>query len=218
MGKFIDLTGQKIGRLKVLKRAPNNKFNQVCWVCLCDCGNTVTVIGTRLHNRKTLSCGCIRKEITKQRNLDTGKAKGASKTRLYSIYKGIKRRLFNQNDASFSNYGGRGIEICREWLDDYKEFERWALKNGYNENLTIDRIDVNGNYCPENCRWVDRKTQSNNKRNNHFITVNGITKTLSEWSDISGVHYYTIFDRISHGWNERDAIFTPASMNKKEGR
>lgn len=214
MMKFIDLTGQKIGKLTVLKRAPNNKFNQVCWVCTCDCGNTITVIGTRLHNRKTMSCGCLVKEKLRKNNIDRGKAKGSSKTRLYRIYKGMKGRIFNPNNKSFPNYGGRGITICDEWLNDYKEFERWAMDNGYQEGLTIDRIDVNGNYCPQNCRWIDRKGQSNNKRNNHQITIDGCTKTLSQWSEISGVHYYTIFDRISHGWTAKEAVFTPANTKK----
>lgn len=208
MPKLCDLTGQRFGRLIVVDRAKNNKFNQVCWICQCDCGNTTVVIGSRLMQGKTKSCGCLQKEATANRNYNKGTAKGDSTTKLYVVYKAIKARLYNKNNKSYCNYGGRGIKMCQEWLDDFQSFKKWAHLNGYAEGLTIDRIDVNGDYEPSNCRWVSKAEQAINKRNNHLITCQGETKTLSQWADISGVCHATIIDRISRGWDIEKAIFT----------
>lgn len=127
--------------------------------------------------------------------------------RLYKIHQKMKERCYNKNAKSYKNYGGRGITICKEWLDDYKNFKEWALKNGYNDNLTIDRINVNGNYEPNNCRWADAKTQQNNRRNNHYIEYNGQIKTLKQWSEIYNLCPDTIAKRIKRGV-DKDELFS----------
>ena len=191
MGKFIDLTGQKFGRLTVIKYVGKSK-----WLCKCECGNEKIVSTTHLKN-DTKSCGCLRAENTKKRNTKHG----FRYSRLYIIWKDIKRRCYNKNSKSYYLYGERGIIVCQEWLDDFMNFYDWAMPNGYKDNLTIDRIDVNGNYEPSNCRWVDRKIQANNKRNNCNITYNNETHTLSEWAEILNINYDKLRYRIYRNWN-----------------
>ena len=131
-------------------------------------------------------------------------------SRLYRIYNHMKDRCYRPNDKRYRDYGGRGIVICEEWKNDYLEFKNWALANGYRDDLTIDRINNDGNYCPQNCRWVDRFVQGNNTRNNHLLTFNGETKTLSQWSRESGLKITTIYMRIyQYGWTIEEALTTP---------
>lgn len=121
----------------------------------------------------------------------------------------MKTRCYNPNYDKYSYYGGKGICICREWLDSYDAFEEWAIANGYNDSLTIDRIDVNGNYCPENCRWVTRKEQANNRTSNRLITYNGETKSVQQWSDLTGIPHKTLWQRIEAGWPVHKVLTTP---------
>lgn len=122
-------------------------------------------------------------------------------TRLFNIYNNIKYRCYNRNHHKYKIYGARGITMCDEWLHDFMTFYDWAVNNGYNESLTIDRIDVNGNYEPNNCRWVDMKTQQRNRRNNSLVTYRGETKTLSEWCELLGLNYKTVQSRLRYGWS-----------------
>ena len=128
---------------------------------------------------------------------------GRKNERLYRIYNNMKNRCYNINAMYYKNYGGRGITVCDEWLNDYSTFKNWALCNGYANNLTIDRIDNDESYNPSNCRWVDMKTQSNNKRNNVIY----LNKTLQQWCDELGISRRTVADRIKRGWNIEDALF-----------
>lgn len=140
----------------------------------------------------------------------------SNKERLYETWCHIRQRCNNPNDRVYPLYGGRGIKVCGAWMSDYQSFRNWAMDNGYREDLTLDRIDNNGDYCPENCRWVDRKTQANNRRTNRLITYNGITHTLSEWSEITGIKWCTILARINKGWSTEKALYTPVRRGKCE--
>lgn len=205
-----DLTGQKFGRLTVLGRGEDFRRkdgrHNATFVCHCDCGNLTTVIASHLKNGNTKSCGCIHKEFVASIN----KSHGKTETRLYRIWLRMKQRCNNKHTACYEYYGARGIAMCREWADDFHSFETWAKSAGYNDTLTIDRIDVNGAYCPKNCRWVSRKTQANNMRSNRYITYNDKTQTLSQWSDETGLNRQTITTRLDKlGWSVEDALTKP---------
>lgn len=137
-------------------------------------------------------------------------------TRLYSIWKAMKTRCFNPNFASYMRYGGRGISVCKEWADDFPTFREWALANGYSDDLTLDRIDTNKGYSPDNCRWASYTEQANNTRRNIKITVNGETGTVAEICRKYSVNHFLVYDRITRlGWEPEKAIFTPARKTTK---
>lgn len=189
MPKLIDLTGQRFGRLVVLSFA-EKKNRRMMWNCICDCGNKVVVCGTDMRSGNTQSCGCQRKENFNHKKHEK------HNTRVYRIWKGIKSRCFNPNRKGFHHYGGRGITMCDEWKDDFQAFYDWAMSHGYEDNLTIDRIDVNGNYEPLNCRWVDSFTQGTNKSDVVFVEYNGEKHPLSVWAEITGIKHATLYNRI----------------------
>lgn len=139
---------------------------------------------------------------------------GQWKKKIYAVWRDMKQRCSNPNNKSFKNYGGRGIKVCDDWIEA-KNFIDWAYANGYDETLTLDRIDSDKDYCPSNCRWVTMKVQQNNKRNNHFITFNGKTKTIKEWSEETGISNETIRRRIEYGWEVEAALYEPPQIKKK---
>ena len=195
MGAFIDLLGQRFGRLTVIERMPNNQRRQAVWKCICDCGKEVIVEAGHLRSGHTQSCGCYGREQATKHNT----SHGMSKTRLHSVYHTMKGRCYNQADPKYYRYGARGIIVCDEWLKDPKSFFDWALSHGYKKGLSIDRIDNNGNYCPENCRWVDAYVQANNKSTNQIYEYNGEKKTISALAKELGLTYSAVKARIKRG-------------------
>lgn len=134
---------------------------------------------------------------------------GKRNTRLYRIYHNMKSRCLNQNSLFYHRYGGRGIEICEDWLNSFQSFYDWSITHNYGDNLTLDRINNDGNYEPNNCRWVNRRIQCVNRSNNHIVTINGMTKSLMEWCDFYNINYRTVQDRLKRGWSEEKALCEP---------
>lgn len=187
--KFIDLTGKKFGKLTVIKRV-ENICGRSAFLCRCDCGEKLIVKGFLLKKGITKSCGCLRRKVAKE-NLDIAhranqkyKLKNFSlNKKIYMAWLNMKNRCCNKNSKNYKNYGGRGIKVCKEWLNDFESFYEWAINNGCEQGLSIDRINNNGDYTPSNCRWSDMKTQSRNRRTNHLLTINNETHCLIEWSE-----------------------------------
>lgn len=192
----IDLKSQKFGRLKVLDFA-YNKNRKSYWKCLCDCGNIKIIESYKLKTGHTKSCGCYAKEVTRNNTITHNK----TNTKLYRTWQNMKRRCDNKKTKSYKYYGEKGIRVCDEWLHDFMNFYNWAMQNGYKEELSIDRINVNGNYEPNNCRWVDIETQANNKTNNHFLSYNGKTLTINQWAKELNIPRETIKSRIKYNFS-----------------
>lgn len=242
MGKFIDLSGQRFGKLVAIERVvdyrrPSGK-SEARWKCVCDCGReTFSDSWSLTHGVKT-SCGCATHDLLSASMMKThtkhpeiainfkkmATTHGESKTRLYHIWSGMKSRCNDAGCAGYENYGGRGVRVCIEWENDYLSFKAWALSHGYDENArrgqcTLDRIDVNGDYCPENCRWISQKEQMQNKRNTHYVTHNGETHSVAEWSKILGVPVNTLYSRLGWlGWTEEQALAENGAEIRKNER
>ena len=207
MGRYVDLAGMKFNRLTVLQRVANKGY-KVQWLCACECGNLITCRTQSLKSGHTKSCGCLARETIIQMHV----VHNESKTRLYNIWHSMIARC---NDKNNSRYGGRGIAVCGEWATDFLSFRNWALKNGYEDGLTIDRIDIEQNYCPENCRWATMKVQQNNRCNTIQIEYDGEIKQLAIWADEVGMQYRTLYNRIFvRKWSIEDALTKPVRKPK----
>lgn len=191
------MIGKKFGKLTVLEECEERSKNEKLYKCICDCGNITYVRGSPLRNGHTKSCGCLRKAVIH----------GKSNDRLYHIYCNMIGRCYNENHISYFWYGRKGIKVYKPWVNDRTEFFKWAINNGYQDNLTIDRIDVNGNYEPSNCRWVDMKTQQNNRSNNICLTYNGKTQTISQWASELCINRKTISTRYYRGYTDKECLF-----------
>lgn len=202
MTKMIDISNKRFGRLTVISFVGivgKNPHNQ--WKCVCDCGNEIVVSGANLRSNVAKSCGCLQKEKASEANTKHGQSK---KTKEYSAWIGMRKRCNTKSSEDYPDYGGRGIKVC----------ERWDLFSNFVEDMEIapkgfslDRIDVNKGYSPDNCRWADAKTQARNKTNNRLISLNGIIKTLAEWAELSGTDRRNIHKRIKRGWAVEQAIY-----------
>ena len=216
MSKCIDLTGQRFGRLTVVGRADNYitpkgaKFSR--WNCICDCGKKTIVVSSSLRSGNTTSCGCYHDQCCRERRIKHGKSGG----KLNWVWTAMKERCLNPNSKDYKYYGARGITVCDDWENSFESFMDWAYSNGYQEGLSIDRINVDGDYCPDNCRWADAKMQANNTTRNRKITYNGETHTVSEWSEITGIKYRTILQRANMGWNAERILMEPAKRGKNQ--
>lgn len=212
MSNFIDLTGQRFGRLTVISRAENNAQNKAMWNVRCDCGVEKIVSRANLRNGTIVSCGCYARDLHKKQHLKHGESKKNKRTRLYVIWCDMRQRCYKKTAIDYERYGWRGIKVCEEWLgtNGYQNFKEWALSNGYAENLTIDRIDNNGNYNPSNCRWITIQEQANNRRSNHILEFNGKRQTISQWSREFGVSKHLLYSRVVRlGWSVEKALTTP---------
>jgi hypothetical protein len=203
----LHLSGSTFGKLKVLEISERRKRKgrwTTYWNCLCECGRSTTVSTNDLRTGNTSSCGCGHKSV----NLKHGE----SKTRLYRTWCGIKKRCLNPNEEGYKNYGGRGITLFKEWNDSFEPFRDWALANGYKDTLTIERINVDGNYEPSNCTFIKNEEQSFNRRTTRYETAWGETKALCAWAKDPRclVSSHALWLRIErYGWNFEKALTTP---------
>jgi hypothetical protein len=197
--------GDKFGMLTVKKifKKKNKKGHNINFINAdCECGSNKDYNLYQLTSGGTVSCGCLKNEQLIKRST----IHNQRHSHLYEVWKTMKQRCSNPNHISYKNYGGRGIKVCNEWQQDFTSFYEWSNSNGYKQGLTIDRIDNNGNYCPENCRWVDRIIQANNTRGNKYITINNQTDTLSNWLRHYNLTYDKYYKRIKKGFTEQQAL------------
>ena len=216
MNKVKDLTGQRFGNLVARSIVGQDKHKNVVWLCDCDCGRTHEVVSRALVNGSVNSCGCIKRGKFRNKRAENH---GGSKERLYRIWGCMLNRCYDPNRPEFRSYGGRGIEVCGEWRNSYRAFREWAHTNGYDPKLpgnkcTLDRIDVDGNYEPSNCRWIPMSEQCLNKQDTVRIDYRGKLITIQEAERIGGIAASTIRSRLGRGWSVIDAIEKPARVFK----
>ena len=193
------IIGERFGRLTVIDYDHMGKGGNSYWLCKCDCGNNTVVSKCHLKDGHTRSCGCYSIELSTERLLSIPRVRTSDEyKRIYRIWHGMIDRCENHNNLYHGSYGGRGIYVCEEW-HDFKTFYDWAINSGYDDDLTIDRIDNNDGYYPDNCRWADRVTQLNNTRRNRYLTYCGVRHSFSEWSRILNVPRSSLQYRIRHG-------------------
>lgn len=198
--RFKDLTGNKYGRLTVLKRVEDAKNGAKRWLCKCDCGNEKIVRASNLISGSTKSCGCLQKENGIKRGKSSA-SHGMCGTHIYRVYRQMISRCYNPKKDGYKRYGGRGISVCNEWLGEngFINFYNWSLENGYDESLQIDRIDNNGNYSPDNCRWVTAKENMRNRSVNHFIDTPFGRITIAEFAEEINADYDLIYTQVWKG-------------------
>ncbi len=204
--KGSDITGNKYGRLTAIRKTEKrNKYKQLLWECLCDCGNTHYVWVGSLTQGHVKSCGCFYPY-----------AGDKDKKRIRKIWQGMIDRCYNPERISYKIYGAKGITVCDEWLNNFDAFYRWSINNGYKPGLTIDRFpNKTGPYSPDNCRWATYVQQANNRTNSTLLTLNGQTRTIAEWSPIVNISQYLISQRIRRlKWSVEDALTKPVKTKK----
>lgn len=211
MKKYRNLTNQKFGRLTAIKMIKREN-HKTYWLFKCECGNEIVIPFTYVTTGDCKSCGCYRKEKCKD---NAKRTHNMSKTRMYRIWTHMKKRCYDVNAQAYMNYGDRGIKVCNEWKNNFINFYNWAINNGYREDLSIDRIDVNGNYEPSNCRWATIKEQNNNMRRNHWIYYNDEKLTMKQFSEKYNIPYDLVKNRIRYKWSIERIINTPLKVYAK---
>jgi len=214
MGKKIEMKGQKFIRLLVLYECEERKNGLVVWRCKCDCGKEVEVRGCDLRSGKVISCGCLGREKTIKACTTHGFTRGYQQHTLYRKIAGMIQRCENPNDRQYHNYGARGITVCPEWHDP-KTFYDWAISNGWEEGLQIDRIDVDGGYEPGNCRFVTIKEQQRNKQNTYWLEWQGKLRRLVDLAEEYGVPNHVLHHRLNNGWPLDQALNKPIAVRGK---
>ena len=199
--------GRRFGRLEVvgIRRERRGKRNTIMAHCRCDCGSEKDVFWQALADGRVKSCGCLNRELTAKRGHDNARHGGCG-TRLYRIFRSMRERCERPRHMHYASYGGRGIKVCPEWRGNFAAFREWATSHGYADNLSIDRIDNDRGYSPDNCRWVDTRAQGNNRRTCHLLTVSWQTHTISQWAKLTGIGKTTIKERMRRGWSAERAL------------
>lgn len=205
--KASNLVGRRYGRLVVVAFHHSDGEKRF-WLCKCDCGGEKVVSTGVLNYGAVASCGCLKLETQRKNRTKVIKHGFSHKERLYEIWKNMRRRCYDPTNKRAEHYYRKGVTVCDEW-NDYAVFREWALNNGYSDNLTLDRIDNNGNYSPSNCRWATPKQQANNTSRNRMITYAGKTMTMSEWADCVGLTYAALNHRMQRHWPVGKALTTP---------
>lgn len=195
----MDYSNTKYGKLKLLEKVKIKNDNHITYKAICECGNIVYIRATDIRKNKRKHCiHCFNARTTHHK----------TNTKLFNVWQSMKQRCYYKKHKDYNNYGGRGIIVCDNWKSDFENFYNWAINNGYKNNLQIDRINVNGNYEPSNCRFVPAKTNSVNKRNTRYIEYKGITKSLREWADEYKINYRLLQSRLDRNWDMEKALFT----------
>ena len=211
-----DLFGQRFGRLTVTREGERTSSGRVRWHCVCDCGNELDVYGPSLKSGNTKSCGCYHSEKARDRLMTHGFGSRTNRPRIYSIWCAMKNRCYRPVHKEFSRYGGRGITVCEEWKEDFLSFKRWADASGYSDDLEIDRIDNDKGYSPQNCQWVTRKENSNNRSKTLRIYFRGTKRTISEISEMTGLSYWIVYQRaVKLRWSGED-LAKPSRLSHRK--
>lgn len=206
--RFVDLTGQRFGRLVVIGRAQINIWNKPAWTCRCDCGTMRTLRGCALQSQNTRSCGCLKRDMAGTQNLTHGETNQRTTTPEFRAWCNIRRRCYDRKTPSFKDYGGRGIVVCERWRTSYDAFLA-DMGRKPSPSHTLDRIDNNGPYSPENCRWTTRVIQANNTRRNRLLAHNGQVHSVKDWSQLTGLSLSCIWTRLANGWSIHDTLTRP---------
>lgn len=215
MPKFINLVGKRFGRLIVIEKAENNRWGQIQWLCLCDCGQEAVVRGCYLVSNHTKSCGCLQKEARVQSSVKHGHYKNRKQSKTYKAWSGIIQRCNNPRNGRYHRYGKRGITVCKRWVE-FKNFLEDMGKKPTDKH-SIDRVNNNGNYCKSNCKWSLPKEQARNRKTNRMITYKGKTQCLVAWAEEIGIHHQTLLNRIVKlNWPIEKALTTPIRQRSKK--
>jgi hypothetical protein len=214
-GEHENLVGRKFGKLTVIEYIETDKRRNPIWLCKCECGGTTKTTTSHLKTGHTTSCGCLSKERISKVNYKNG----LSASRLGRVYWNMYNRCYRENTKMYSNYGARGIKVCDEWLGEngFINFSEWAINNGYSERLTLDRIDNEKGYSPNNCRWVDTYVQANNKRNNLYVMVNGEIDTVSNMARKHNVNYWNLLHYAKGTRNMKYPHLEISAIGEKHG-